>query len=328
MIDHPGQLPSVYAIAEQSGHPPLIFLKIDMGGKRSGVQPQSPAASQLISDLLAAEKVNHAIFHGLYSHAGQSYSGSDRSAAVDYLRQEFEALFVAAEGVTSAAPGKQLVLSVGATPTATAVRNLLIQDFNATVAETTAASALRGTIILIKDEQHSIEVHAGVYPILDIQQLATHALSTEGPNPMLSWSDLALTVVAEVASLYPGRGTAGRPEALVGAGSLALGREPCKAYGSWGIVSPWNLEAAVLPDVGPEHHEGWQVGRISQEHGILTWSGDEDRAPPLEIGQKIRIWPNHACITGACFDWYLIVDSERKGKEDEIVDVWPRWRGW
>jgi D-serine deaminase-like pyridoxal phosphate-dependent protein len=299
-----------------------------MGGRRSGVYPQSEAASQMISDLLAAEKAGTAIFHGLYSHAGQSYSGGDRAASVDYLRQEFEALFVVAQDVESADAQKQLVLSVGATPSATAVRNLLIENFGVTEAETTAVSALKGTIETIRSVNHLIEIHAGVYPVLDIQQLATHALSTEGPNPMLSWSDLALTVVAEVASIYPGRGIAGRPEALVGAGSLALGREPCKAYSGWGILSPWNLKDFVHPDAGPEHHEGWQIGRISQEHGIMTWSGDEDKVSPLTVGQKVRIWPNHACVTGANFDWYLIVDSEREGKEDEIIDVWPRWRGW
>jgi hypothetical protein len=77
------------------------------------------------------------------------------------------------------------------------------------------------------------------------------------------------TIVAEVAGLYPGRGKEGRPEALVGLGSIALGRELCKAYGGWGIVSPWNREARMLT-VGPEHHRGWQVGRVSQGHGILT----------------------------------------------------------
>jgi D-serine deaminase-like pyridoxal phosphate-dependent protein len=81
------------------------------------------------------------------------------------------------------------------------------------------------------------------------------------------------------------------------------------------------------PKAGPEDHEGWQVGRISQEHGILTWNGD--RAPlPLVIEQKVRIFPNRACVAGACFDWYLVFDSDKSGSENRIVDGWPRWRGW
>lgn len=86
-----------------------------------------------------------------------------------------------------------------------------------------------------------------------------------------------------------------------------------------------------MPSVGPEAHAGWQVGRISQEHGILVWGGDDGGSgsmadaeeSKLEVGQKIRIWPNHACIAGASFGWYLVVDGG-----DEIVDVWLRWRGW
>jgi D-serine deaminase-like pyridoxal phosphate-dependent protein len=323
LVDHPDQLPSVYTIKELSGNLPQIYIKIDMGYGRAGVLPQSQVASQLIPDVLQAEGVGAAIFYGLYTHAGQSYYGNDRVSAVDLLRQEFEALLVTAELVRSATPREKLVLSVGATPTTTSIRNLLVQEAALNTGEQTAIAALKGTIQEIKSKGCEVELHAGVYPVLDVQQLATHALS----SPMLSWSDLALTIMVEVASIYPGRGKGGRTEALIAAGSLALGREPCKAYSGWGIVSPWNIPNSQQPKARPEDHEGWQVGRISQEHGILTWSGDREPSP-LAIGQKIRVFPNHACVAGACFDWYLVFDSESPGNEDRIIDVWPRWRGW
>lgn len=109
---------------------------------------------------------------------------------------------------------------------------------------------------------------------------------------------------------------------------------------------PWGPLAGKQPVPGadfPRVHKGWRVQRISQEHGILTWTDTElpegedepgvtDKImkdlPKLKYGQRVRIWPNHSCIAGACYDWYLIVDSRREGKEDEVVDVWPRWRGW
>jgi D-serine ammonia-lyase len=323
LVDHPDQLPSVYKIQELSGNLPQIYIKIDMGYGRAGVPLQSQVASQLISDVLQAEEVGAAIFYGLYTHAGQSYYGKDRASAVDLLRQEFEALLVTAEQVKSATPREKLVLSVGATPTSTSIRNLLVKESALTTAEQTAISALKGTIRTIRSKDCEVELHAGVYPVLDVQQLATHALSTK----MLSWSDLALTIVVEVTSIYPGRGKGGRSEALIAAGSLALGREPCKAYSGWGIVSPWNIPNTQNPIAGPEDHEGWQVGRISQEHGILTWSGNVEPSP-LAIGQKIRIFPNHAYISGAGFDYYLVFDSQMVGSEDKIIDVWPRWRGW
>jgi D-serine ammonia-lyase len=323
LIDHPDQLSSIYRIKEQSGNLPQIYIKIDMGYGRAGVLPQSQVASQLISDVLHAEEVGAAEFCGLYTHAGQSYYGNDSASAVDLLRQEFEALLVTAELVRSAAPREKLVLSVGATPTTTSIRNLLVQESALTTDEQTAIAALKGTIQEIKSRDFEVELHAGVYPVLDVQQLATHALS----SPMLSWVDLALTIMVEVASIYPGRAKGGRSEALIAAGSLALGREPCKAYSGWGVVSPWNIPNTQYSKARPEDHEGWGVGRISQEHGILMWSGDGEPSS-LTVGQKVRIFPNHACVAGACFDWYLVFDSELAGNENKIIDVWLRWRGW
>jgi D-serine ammonia-lyase len=326
MIDHPSQLLSVSEIHKLSTIPPQVFLKIDMGGHRAGIPPQTQSCSQLISSILSLQTQGTAHLIGLYSHAGQSYGSNSCAQALDFLRQEFEALLVTAEAVHSTSLDNPLILSVGATPTTTSVRNLLIDNLELPTddAETKAITALRATIENIRLQRHNIEIHAGVYPTLDIQQLSTRAL----PHTMLGWNDLALTIVAEIASLYPGRGKNGSPEALVGSGSLALGREPCKAYPGWGILSPWNRLDVPLPASGTEGHVGWQVERISQEHGILAWSGESIEADKLEVGQKVRIWPNHACIAGAGFGWYLIVDETREEKEDEIIDVWPRWRGW
>jgi D-serine deaminase-like pyridoxal phosphate-dependent protein len=273
-----------------SGVQPLVYIKIDMGTHRAGILPDSAFASTLISSILETEVAGYAILTGLYAHAGHSYSGSSCATALDYLRQEFEALLVVAETVRSISPSKSLILSVGATPTTTSIRNLLIQTNDED--EANAISALKGTIQSIRDQECKVEVHAGVYPVLDVQQLATHALRSAGPDAMRTWADLGFTIVAEVVSLYYSRGKDGTNEALINAGSLSMGREPCKAYPGWGIVSPWNISGASEPQSGPEGYKGWQVGRISQEHGILTWAGEPGKEDKLEIGQKIRIWPN------------------------------------
>ncbi|KAK6612379.1 alanine racemase domain protein [Botrytis cinerea] len=300
MIDHPSQLRSVAAIHTKTSIPPLVFIKIDMGTHRAGVIPGTETCSQLISSVTSLAKRDVCILHGLYSHAGHSYSSNSQTAALDYLRQEFEALLVTSEEVHSVAATKlPLVLSVGATPTSNAIRNLLLSSTSSE--ELKEISALKATTRAIRDRGSEIEIHAGVYPTLDMQQLATHAL----PEELLS-SD--------------------SPEALITAGSLALGREPCKAYPGWGILSPWNRTSFALPNTGPEGYSGWQISRISQEHGILSNPGKNDSE--LSIGQKVRVWPNHACIAGAGYGWYLIVDESREGKEDEIIDVWVRWRGW
>ncbi|KAH8680083.1 putative serine dehydratase domain-containing protein [Tricladium varicosporioides] len=325
MIDHPDQLQSVVTLYKECSTAPCIFLKIDMGDHRAGVVPRTAACSELIASLLALQTAGTAYFLGLYSHAGHSYASSSRSTALDYLRQEFESLLITATSVHSLIPSHPLILSVGATPTTTSVRNLLSPSESAPEEEKIAINTLNTAIQAIRDEKCSIEIHAGVYPTLDVQQLATHVL----PQSLLSWDNLAFTIIAEVASLYPGRGKNGSPEALLGAGSLALGREPCKAYSGWGILTPWNRPGVSSQENGPEDIKGWVVGRVSQEHGILTWGGGSEKAEEvLEIGQKVRIWPNHACIAGAGYGWYLVVDGSKEGREDEIIDVWPRWRGW
>lgn len=132
-------------------------------------------------------------------------------------------------------------------------------------------------------------------------------------------------IMVEVASLYPDR--TDKPEALVAAGSIALGREPCKSYPGWAVVTPWPVIKSA-DHYDPEGSKtGWIVGRISQEHGVLSWEGPQDNMRQLSLGEKLMLWPNHACIAGVNFGWYLVVDSD-KADSDEIQDVWLRWRGW
>lgn len=293
----------------------------------------------LVDVVVETHAAGRLVLLGLYSHAGQSYGGDSRSAAIKMLRDELAALLEGARTVAAAFVDRDmtlppLTLSVGASPTALAVQNLLSgQDAEAGDATTTAelraaAAELSSLIDDIKRRGHIVEIHAGVYPTLDLQQLAAHSLSSS----LLSWGDISFTLVAEVCSRYPSRGAHGTDEYLIGAGGLALGREACKAYPGMALLTPWGRQGAggEMPVVGVEEAEGWMVGRFSQEHGIVTWRATGGGAQPdeLTIGQKVRLWPNHACITGSHFGWYFVVDSSRGGREDEIVDIYVRARGW
>lgn len=346
MIDHPDQVPLLAALKSQSGgNKPLAFLKIDVNYHRAGAIPGTPTYQSLLKTILASEAEGSCHLHGLYAHAGQSYYTRKDWDALMYLTDEFATLSSVAKEIRGQSPSHQLVLSVGATPTATALQhpNFLTGApvaVGAPSPPTTnngeAGARVASLSALIKDLKRDglgLEVHAGVYPTLDLQQLATHARD----GSLLGSGDIAITVVAEVASLYEGRGEGGSTEALVNAGSLALGREPCKEdgaghYAGWGVVAPWGDASLERSDPAPRDfpavHGGWQVGKISQEHGVLVWQGARDAEVPLRFGQRVRIWPNHACIAGAGYDHYLVVDSRRTGKEDEVVDVWPRWNGW
>ena len=341
LIDHLGQLDALPAFKEITGFAVGLCVKVDTGYHRAGLSTDSSEFGTLVGTVLKqVEPAGWGELRGFYSHAGHSYGGDTEAAAMDLLVQEIEGLEDAANFVKAIAtdkPGsatsRAYVLSVGATPTATSVQNILSEDTRRPLPEKREQIArLKKTIERANVRaETSVELHAGVYTLLDMQQLATRAkpsaTSTRHNHdraPSLSTSDVALTILAEVASLYPARDP---PEALIAAGSLALGREPCKAYTGWGVVSDWGLPSQKLCG---DSRSGWEVGRISQEHGILrkgTCAGSV--IPELKIGQKVRIWPNHACIAGAGFGWYLVVDSTLpESRQDEIVDVWVRWRGW
>jgi D-serine deaminase-like pyridoxal phosphate-dependent protein len=211
-------------------------------------------------------------------------------------------------------------LSVGATPTATAAQNML----SSTSTVVTKFNNLLGRL----QAKHIVELHAGVYPLLDCQQIATHARpSSSVPNSdfqPLTKDSIAIGILLEVTSVYNDRT---KPELLLSAGSLALGREPCKSYPGWGILAPSlsNRDNPIYDE--SSDMTGWIVGRISQEHGIAVWEGDRRECRGLKVGDKVCVWPNHACVAGAGFGWYLVVDSE-EGDGEVVREVWVRWRGW
>ncbi|HSA57448.1 MAG TPA: alanine racemase [Gemmatimonadaceae bacterium] len=107
--------------------------------------------------------------------------------------------------------------------------------------------------------------------------------------------ECALTVLATVVS------TAVPGQAVVDAGTKALGREPLPAGERAGF-------ACVLdhPDV--------RVTRMSEEHGILDLSGTSWRP---KVGDTVRLIPNHVCIV-------VHLNDALYGVRGEIVETdWP-----
>ncbi|KAF2660676.1 hypothetical protein K491DRAFT_754483 [Lophiostoma macrostomum CBS 122681] len=305
------------------------FVKIDTGYHRAGIQTSSPSFEPLVNAVIH-ESGN--AFRGFYSHFGHSYGGNSEDDAAEGLLEELWGLKKAAAAVPTLNFDSEhrngVTLTVGATPTATAAQNILSSS-------SPKANEVRELITQLRERGFRVELHAGVYPLLDLQQVATHARpSSSAPTPSfmpLAKEAIGLKLLVEVSSVYAERE---KPEALISAGSLAFGREPCKSYPGWGIVSPslGNQHAKSVYDDSKQGNEsGWIIGRISQEHGILTWEGERALCSDLEIGQKLLVWPNHACVAGAGFGWYVVVDSDsatEPGDNLPVVDVWVRWRGW
>lgn len=302
LIDHPGQLDVLPAFKKTAGFAVGLFVKVDTGYRRAGLNAHSSEFAVLVDTLLNhVEPAGWGRLHGFYSHAGHSYGGDSEVAAMEVLVQEIEGLQDAAKLVKGRAgnirgseTNRVYILSAGATPTATSIQNVLRDNPQQTPEMCQQIAILKRTIEQANAENDtSVELHAGVYTLLDMQQLATQASPSPASfqdddddkhSPLLSTSDVALTVLAEIASLYPSRDP---PEALIAAGSLALCHDPCKSYTGWGVVSDWGLPSQKSYG---EKRSGWEVVRISQEHGILRGNTTAGIVPlRLEIGQKVRI---------------------------------------
>ncbi len=147
------------------------------------------------------------------------------------------------------------------------------------------------------------EMRPGVYCFNDLDQALIGSCGA---------SDLALSVLASVIGHYPHRN-----QLLIDAGALALSKDvsaqefqPKVGYGT--IVDAPAKDMAVI--------------ECSQEHGFVA-SGDPIPYGNLPIGSRVRVLPNHACITAAAYDRYYVVDSELDGGKS-VVDVYDRINGW
>ena len=147
------------------------------------------------------------------------------------------------------------------------------------------------------------EMRPGVYVFNDLDQAL---IGSCGPR------DLALSVLASVIGHYPHRN-----QMLVDAGALALSKDisaqefqPKVGYGT--IADAPSKDMAVI--------------ECSQEHGFVA-SSDPIPYGNMPIGTRVRILPNHACITAAAYDKYYVVDSDLDGGKS-VVDVYDRINGW
>jgi len=114
--------------------------------------------------------------------------------------------------------------------------------------------------------------------------------------------DCALTVLATVVS------TAIGGQAVIDAGSKALGREPLRSTADGGGFG----EVAGRPEV--------IVRAMSEEHGILDLTRSDWRPA---VGDRVRIVPNHVCYVVNLHPQLYAT------REDRIVERWPVVaRGW
>jgi D-serine deaminase-like pyridoxal phosphate-dependent protein len=144
------------------------------------------------------------------------------------------------------------------------------------------------------------EIRAGVYMFGDLFQAE---IETHGADA------IAVTVLTSVIGRRPGR-------ILVDAGGLALSKDRSTEtaphdYG-YGLALHINGTRALGNAI---------VRKAYQEHGVVEL--DPARPVDLPIGAKLRIAPNHTCMTAAAHDRYFVVDGEQ-----EVKAIWHRVNGW
>jgi D-serine deaminase-like pyridoxal phosphate-dependent protein len=153
------------------------------------------------------------------------------------------------------------------------------------------------------------EMRPGNYMFFDLFQAGVGSCRME---------DIAVSVLATVVAQHEGRG-----HLLLDAGGLALSKDtganehaPGTGYGL--VCRP----GAALPLDGLAIHD------VHQEHGLVGRrdGGTVDFAahPP---GSRLRVLPNHSCMTAAMYDRYYVTDPAVGGGQ-AVVAEWDRINGW
>lgn len=269
-----------------------IFVKIDMGTHRAGLENGSNELESLLEKLFSPTVSKFVELYGFYAHAGHSYSVTDISEAHTLLLEEIRAVNEAARAVQkqdAAFDSSNLILSVGATPTSNSLKS---SDWQASL------------VNFVKEELiGKLEIHCGNYCLYDLQQICTGCIKD---------TEIAGFVLGSVVSSYKSRG-----ELLTDTGVLSLSRESSRIRGLGLCVE---LDS-VLQDVAFDFK--LYVDRVSQEHGLLKAYNPGSQPPNIKLGTKLAILPQHACITMAQFSFYFVVN-----RQGIVTDVWTPFQRW
>ncbi|MEJ8566473.1 alanine racemase [Elongatibacter sediminis] len=148
------------------------------------------------------------------------------------------------------------------------------------------------------------EVRAGVFLFGDLFQAG---LGTCGHD------DIAVSVLASTISRHPEE-----HRLVIDAGGLALSKDRSRVESA-----PDSGYGRILRIDGTALAPTAHVAEVHQEHGEISTRG----IPELQdapIGSRLRILPNHACMTAAMYDRYHVV----RGTGTEILAEWDKTTGW
>src|SRR5207237_10109333 len=120
LTDDANTVRQIDAAAGRAGVKFDVFLKIDCGTHRCGVEPQTSEAIEIPRQISDARHLN---FAGILTHAGHSYNAQTRDEIVAVARHERDSMAELAErlrGMSIDVP----TVSIGSTPTITHVDHI------------------------------------------------------------------------------------------------------------------------------------------------------------------------------------------------------------
>jgi D-serine deaminase-like pyridoxal phosphate-dependent protein len=244
---------------EEAKRPLSVFLKVDCGYHRAGVDPNGAEVLQLARRIADSPRL---VFAGLLTHSGHAYKAERPADRLAVARQERDVMVECSRRLTDAGIEVSTV-SVGSAPAMTAVDHLQGVD----------------------------EIRPGNYALYDYTQSVLGSCGV---------GDCAVSVLTSVVSR-----PAGGAHAVVDAGALAMTHDPGPTGDGFGRVFADYETARLEPDL--------RLTSLSQEHGIVN-------GRPA-VGKRLRVLPNHSCLTVAQFDEFCVVHGA------QVIDRWKIWRG-
>jgi len=139
------------------------------------------------------------------------------------------------------------------------------------------------------------EVRPGNYVFFDAFQATLGSCSRD---------DVAVSVLTTVVGSYPERSAL-----IVDAGALALSKDAGPDHIEHGFGYGIVCDTALNP-------LPMRIVALSQEHGKIATEAS------VPVGTRLRIIPNHSCLTAAMYDEYQVLDGSA------ITDRWKPARGW
>jgi D-serine deaminase-like pyridoxal phosphate-dependent protein len=283
LVDGPVAVAAAAEVAAAADARIPLFLKVDCGYGRAGVDPARPESVALARSVAASP---HLDFRGLLTHGGHSYGAHSPAESLGAALEEAASPVAFARKLRE--EGVEVPeVSVGSTPTCTAL--------------TREVAAAGGDGVGVWDGV--TEIRPGNYVFFDVYQTLLGSCQLE---------DVAFSVLVTVISHHPHRN-----RLLVNAGSLALSADPGPRH-----VDP-HCGFGLVADLAGQPLAGLRLTGLSQEHGwVEAASGDGRELEVFPVGTRLRIFPNHSCLTAAAYDRYHVLEGGQR------VDEWRPVRGW